>query len=209
MTALDAFLPYIRVHVSGLPAPVILQEVRSAAIRFCAISRAWKGFQVMDISAGVAAYAIPVPTGAVLGVLEEVYVNGESILPQPLDELRARWRHWTAVEGSPLFYTQLDPDTVTLVPKPVDDSADGLEMRAHYKPAHDAAELPDFLLDQHAQAIASGALSTLMSMPDLPCYNPNQAMAHQAVFEAAAYKANTQADRSFTRAPRRVVGRFM
>lgn len=209
MAALEDFLPYVRVHVSGLPAPVMVHELRTATIQFCERSRAWKGMDALDVVAGESRYVVPVPDEAQLAVLEEVYLGSQYLTPKPLDELRARWINWLDATGNPLYYTQLEPDAITLVPKPVVSQVDGLRFRAHFKPLPNAKQVPDFLLNHYGPIIASGALAKLMMMPDLPCHNPKLAEHHQAQFDLGAARANTQADRSFTRAPRRVVGRFM
>jgi hypothetical protein len=209
MSTLEDFLPYVRPHVSGLTAPMLTHEIRAAAIRFCERSRAWKGVETMDVVADQARYVAPVPEDARLAVLEEVYFNGQLLQPRALDEMKVRYSNWMAASGTPLFYTQYEPEALTLAPIPNLAIEDGLVMRAHYKPTREAKTLPDFLFDHYAPVIAAGALAELMMMPDLPCYNPQQAMAHQARFDLGADKANTQADRSFTRTARRVVARFM
>lgn len=209
MATLDAFLPYVRLSVSGLPAPVLIHEIRSACIRFCERTRVWRGMESLDVVADQASYPIPVPLGAQLQVLEEVYLCGDRLQATALDDLKSRWTNWLAVAGTPLVYTQLTPDELTLVPKPVVDLAEGLVMRAAYKPTRDAGVVPDFLFDQYAPVIASGALAVLFGQPDLPCYNPDQALFHQGLFDQGMDKALTRADRSFTRAPRRTVARFL
>lgn len=209
MAALDAFLPYVRLSVAGLPAPVLIHEVRASCIRFCERSRVWRGLDSLDVVADQSTYVIPVPPDAQLQCLEEVWFGGDPLQAIAMDDLKARFKQWPAISGTPLVYTQFSPDEVTLVPMPVTDLPAGLMMRGAYKPLRNAMSVPDFLYEQYAPVIASGALAFLLSQPELSCYNKDQALYHQGIFDQGTDKAQTRADRGFTRAPRRTVARFL
>jgi hypothetical protein len=206
---LDAFLPYVEPHVPGAPVPGMLFEIRNAAIAFCARSRAWKSMDTDSVAAGVAEYPIPAPPKANVVVVEAVFCDGQPLQPETLDGLRARWTNWITATGTPLCYTQLEPDVLILVPRPVAARVQGLTIRACYQPTRDADTLPDFLLNQYAEVIGRGAAARVLQTPGEPYTNPQKSMFYYQQFEEGVNRAATKAARGFTRAPLRTRPRFL
>lgn len=209
MIQLDAFLSYVALHCMGVPEPTLLIEVRSACIEFCERSRVWKERVSLSVREGRAEYEIPLPEGAQLVKLEEVFYDGDRIEAMAPDALHDRWQRWMSQTGVPSVYTQLDPMTLTLVPKPTVSLSRGLVLRACFKPDRSADTVPDWLFQHYVQPIAAGALARLMAVNSLPCFNPQLAMVQGVAFAEGINKALMAADKGFTRAPRRTVPRFL
>lgn len=209
MATLEQFLPYVEPHVVGMPLPGILQEIRQALSDFCEKSRVWKVKGSVSVRAGVADYEIPADDGGITVVIEEAVLNGHVLRPTAPDALKQEWPNWMAATGTPVRYTQLDPDNLTLVPIPVIDQPDGLKLRCCYKPDRAARSVPEFIFQQYAEVIAHGALARLLMTNPLHAANPKAAGYHQQQFDAGVYKALHEADKGFTRAPRRTVPRFL
>jgi hypothetical protein len=93
------------------------------------------------------------PSGAQLVAAAEVW-HGESKLPE-LTQADA-WRK-TPGYHTPLCFFARRPDALLVIPMPV-DGVENLRVIAALAPDDNAAELPDFIGQQYAQAVISGAL---------------------------------------------------
>lgn len=201
MAELAQFRPYVTLHAPGVPLPAVDHEVREAAILFCISTRLWKEVQTAPVVAGQADYGITPPDGAVLQVLDEVYHNRIRLLPRSVDQLRDEYEDWLIASGTPLFYTQLEPDTLRLVPIPAMSLAAGLTYRASYKPERTTTTVPDWLYEQYADAIGFGAIAALRANPNLPCYEAGAAQWYGERFQAGIQKTQTRIAKGFVRAP--------
>lgn len=209
MAALDDFLPYVALHCAGVPIPSMAHEIRSAAMLFCERTRAWKALQTVNVLANRGEYEIPMESQAAIVTIEEAIFNGNKLAPMALDELKNEWRDWITQTGTPLYFTQLDPDNLRLVPKPSTDFPKGLTLRIAYKPDRNANTVPDWLYQQYAEVIAAGAIGRLAGTRALPCFDPAVAQYYLQQFTSGTDRALNEADKSFTRVPRRVVSRFI
>lgn len=206
MATLDSLLPSVGVQVLGTPVPVILHAIRTAAQEFCQETRVWMVGHTVPVVAGQSRYLIPADDQAALVVLEEITLNGEPLVMESPDRLKERWIHWQTVTGTPQVVACFDPEALTLVPKPV--AAGTLWVRAAYQPDWQATEVPDWLFAQYARTIALGAQALLMDNKGLTCFDPNEAQAKRTAFVALMGQAQRHADRGWTRARRRVKGRY-
>jgi len=209
MAKLEAFLPYVALHCMGVPEPSMLHEIRSAAVLFCEQSRAWKRIDSVSVRAGRGEYEIPLEDEAIVVTIEEAIFNNQPLRPEALDALKSEWRDWISQTGTPLLFTQLDPDTLRLVPIPEADQPKGLTLRICYKPDRTAKNVPDWLFQRYAEVIAAGAIARLTAINSLPCFSPGLSAVFGQSFQEGINKALHEADKSFTRAPRRTVPRFM
>lgn len=209
MAALSDFLPYVSLHCTGAPEPSMLHEIRSAAMLFCERTRAWKALQTVSVRAGRGEIEIPLEDDAVVVVIEEAIFDGNKLAPMALDELKNEWRDWITQTGTPIHFTQLDPDHLRLVPKPNADFPKGLTLRIAYKPDRNACRVPDWLYQQYAEVIAAGAIGRLAGTRAFPCFDPAVSTYYLQLFTAGCDRAMHEADKSFTRTPRRVRARFI
>lgn len=209
MATLEAFLPYVGLHCMGVPEPSMVHEIRATAILFCERSRIWKALHTLNVRANRADYEIPVEDEAVVVAIEEAIFQGNRLPPEALDVLKEQWRDWMTQTGTPLCFTQMDPDSLKLVPKPVADLTKGLSLRVSYKPDRTARNVPDWLFQQYAETIAHGAIGRLVGTRAFECFNPELSNYYLQLFAAGVNRALHEADKSFTRTPRRTVPRFM
>lgn len=204
-TSLGDFLPYVLPQVPGCPDIAAKAEILRAAIRFCEETRTWKVLMSgVNVVAGTASYAIPVPSGAVLVLVEQAYVDGREITPQTVDVLKERYSNWLVVEGWPQWFTQLEPDRMTLVPKPTADYAAGLVVRGCYKPSRAASTVPDFLFERYAEVIGHGAAALLLATPGKAWTDAKAAAVQDALYQAGRDQARQEAGKAFGRARNRV-----
>lgn len=182
MAALTDFHSLIAPDVPGAPGVVISQAVLRTAIDFC--DRA--GIQIDDITVPVVAAArsavVDLPEGyALASVLKLRGADGRKLTSTD----RA-----TAINGKryeltepPLEYWVGGAKTLRFECVPsANETLTGL---ATLKPAATATAVPDVLLDDWADAIASGAKARLMQTPGKPWSSPELAAFHIGLYEKA------------------------
>jgi len=208
MATLEAFLPYVEPHLLGAPLPGLLHEIRQSAITFCERTRVWKEAHAVPLRAGVSAYEVPEPDteSGQVAILEEVRTADLLLQPQTPDDLKRRYQDWQTATGTPLYYTQLDPNHITLVPAPVAKGT--LSVRVCCKPDRSATAVPDFLFQHYAETIAHGAVARALETRGNPYGAPKLAVYHREHFERGIHQALMQAARGFTRAPLRTRAYF-
>lgn len=181
MKDLDEFLKNIRPFAPGVADPTAYEWIRQAAITFCERTRLWRYEDTITIT-GDNPETVVTPDGAVIHEIERLDFNGaelDEVTPARLDELMAEWRAGT-LTGTPGYYTQIAPNTVSLAPIEAGD----LGVYMWLKPSQDATELPDFMPDQYRQVIADGALGRILLIPNQSFTNPEMAMAFAASFQS-------------------------
>lgn len=182
MKPFDAFMTLITPHAKGVPIPTANSGILLAAIEFCERTRLWKyndSFTVNPTDYEV----LCAPDGAVVHEIESSRFNGRLIdrkLPAQLDAEHPGWRTDMTVAQASRCITQLETNTVILYPR-----APGvLDLSLWLKPAHDARELPDFMVDQYRNVIAEGALSYILMTPGQPFSSPDLAQFYRMKFDS-------------------------
>jgi hypothetical protein len=205
MKSLDDLAPSIKVYAPGVADPTMYFGIRQAAIEFCERTRLWRhddDFQVSsDDCEGI--YA---PSGAEIHQIEAVFFNGNELEPKStawLDEHMRRWRAGE-VTGQPRYYTQTKPDTIRLVPF----DAGHLALHFWLKPAQDADTLPDWMVDQHREVIAHGALGRILLIPNQSFTNAELGMAFAGSFARRLNELCAQGFSGQQRAPVRTRATF-
>jgi hypothetical protein len=181
MKPLDAFLNKINPYAPGCAIPTAFNAIRDAAIEFCERTRLWRWEDEFDVSASDAE-AISTPYGSVLLDIEKVSFDGEPLEPKTvawLDEHMNGWRTG-AVAGQPKYLTQLELNTIRLVP----GQAGTVNISVWLKPSQDCMDLPAFLSDQFREVIAHGALGRILMMPSQPFTNGDLGAGFLASFES-------------------------
>lgn len=165
-------------------------------------------------TAGSVPADLPLDTPPLTAIHEFEYaeLNGRPLDPIQFSTMNASRR------GAARYITQIAPGVVTLVPF----EAGVLEMSVFLKPAGnvqygtDAATplfdrynvVPDFYLSMHGQALAAGALARILSIPDEPWTDKQEAMKYGAMFSEkldSAFRANMRGQQ---RAPIRTKPRW-
>lgn len=206
MKSLDLFAAHVNQYAPGCPEPTLYFGVRQAAIEFCERTRLWRyddEFQVtFDDAEGIFA-----PASAEIHEIEAVSFNGQPLEPKTtawLDEHMRGWRTSGQVTGVPHYVTQTEPNTIRLVPF----VAGTLGLHVWLKPSQDAVQLPDWMVDQHRETIAHGALARILLMPSQTFTNPELGIVFANSFQS---KLDALSNRGFTgqqRAPLRTRATF-
>lgn len=174
MTSVDALRPFIAPLVSACPDPTMDHHVVMAAREFCERTRVWRVVDAFE-AAGTETEALAVPSNATLFEIEDVWLDGRHLERDRFSSQQL------GGSGMPDAFTQARPNTLMLVPPGIGS----LRVSMFVKPAIGADTLPDFLIDQHAQAIADGALARLFMIPGQSWTNPQFGSVHRAAFDVA------------------------
>lgn len=180
MKDIDAFLPGILPFAPGCAAPTAYFGIRQAAIEFCERTRQWRYEDTFDVTVDDCD-SILVPFGAVVHEIESAQFNGQPLDPKStlwLDTNQNGWRT-NALTGTPHYLTQVEPDTIIVVPK----SAGSLHLCMWLKPSQESTEFPDFIVDQYRETIAFGALSRILMIPNQSFTNVQMGAAWGKLFQ--------------------------
>jgi len=205
MKSLDELALSIKVYAPGVADPAMYFGIRQAAIEFCERTRLWRYEDEFTVSVDEAEF-LAAPNGADIHEIEAVFFNGQELEPAAtswLDDHLAGWRTNT-LSGLPKYYTQTEPDTIRLAPF----QAGTVSLSVRVKPSQDAETLPDWMVNQHRETLAHGALARILLMPNQSFTNPELGAAFGALF---ARKLDGLFDKGFTgqqRAKKRTKANF-
>lgn len=198
MKPLDAFMTLITPHAKGVPVPTAYNGIRLAAIEFCEKTRLWKYNDTFNVKPSDSE-VLCAPSGAVLHEIESARFNGRNLDPKTpgqMDDEHRGWRTRIDVAQESRFITQLELNTISLYPR-----AEGvLDLSLWLKPAYDARELPDFMVDLYRNDIAEGALAYILMTPGQPFSSPDLATFYRMKFDnrlgTLSYKSTTGQQRA-------------
>lgn len=156
--------------------------IRQAAIEFCERTRFWRYEDEFAITS-TDIDGLTAPSGSVIYDIDAVWFNGRKLTPKTTGQLvlEPTWRSGaTAQTSTPKYVTQTEPNTIQIVPFQTGQ----LKFALFLKPSQDATEVPDFLVDQHRETIAHGALARILLIPNQSFTNPDMAAAFGMAFPA-------------------------
>lgn len=168
----------INPSVPGCSLPLIVNQVRTAAIITCERTLAWRHEQTaFNLTPGKYAYDYNKPLDTdVHSVLHVALNDNSSLTPITLDQATELFPGWVrasttaqaiADNGSePRFITQVSPGQYSVLPPP--DAAKTYTLRMIYalKPSRDASEMDEDVMNQLEEAIVSKALQELLILPN-------------------------------------------
>lgn len=166
---LSDFSRFVIPEVIGCSDPLMEQALIQVAYEFCDKSGAWDELQEpQPLISGVPDYEIDVPQGAIALRVVHASIDGRMLHPEPL----ANVQHLSATQSDPRFFNSaIERGAVRLFPTP-GRSGQKLELMVAFAPSMTANSLPDFLMQRHADAIASGTKARLMLVPGQSWSNP-------------------------------------
>lgn len=211
---LKDFLPMVLPEAPACPRPVAEQYLRLAAIEFCERTRCWRHVSTQTISTQEP--AIVAPDYATIHEIETAEWDGEYELePTQFSEVDPDAYGAAAGEAGPARYiTQTAPNQVAVVPfdtgslrlslflKPRSGSEYGNDPNDPLQDRYNV--VPEFMLIQHGDHIASGALARILTLPKQTFTNPQMAQVHLARFERACDNKFSSNMKGQHRAKRRV-----
>lgn len=183
---LDALFPLVLPEVSGCPHPTLMLHLAMAAQRFFVETGTWVVMADEQITRdGLTEYDVEPATDAMVIRVRDVWLD--SILLKPAKAITAYERNANA-EG----YTHYDDRQVLrLEGKPRDGQR--LQMRVVMAPKINSTTIPDGLGARYQVAIAHGAKSSLMVMPNQVWSNPQLGAYHAQMFKDAISDARIEA----------------
>lgn len=220
MVSTRQFGPYIRPHAPGVSLLTAEYMARMAAIEFCERTRCWR--ETFGLSVTQQYFELPMFDFATTVDVSSVIWNGERRLePVAMEDLPPDWA--TMTPGTPETFTTSAPGvfivlpfepgvfsaSVYLKPRSGQDftitAADvpGAEIDTTQPLQDYYNQVPNFLLIEHAEAIASGALARILAMPQQKWSDPGLAAYHRQQFDMACNKHFSLNMRGQQRAPRR------
>ncbi len=213
--SLDLLIPFVAPEVKGCPTALIKNAIRSAAIRFCDKSEAWRyDIPATDITATQADYTIPVLSETQVVGIKTLFDSDDEITPKSENQLDLEWPKlnmtfgynsneryralpWRTETGArAIFYYQKTQDTVTLVPIPDTTKTGGLTGTIALKPTPTGTLIEQNLYNQFYEELAAGAKAQLMAMPDKDWTNANMVAYYKNLFDAGIAMASGKDARS-------------
>jgi len=211
--SLSLFSPMVLPYAPTAPEPLVIQHLRLAAREFCKDTRCWREVITTEVTAN------PVQPEATCAAnilaVQSAALNGRDLTPVPFDEVELDT--YLTATGRASMFTQDGNDDFILLPF----EAGTLVMSVYLAPpsgprviAREPAsepqnQVPAFLFNEHAEAIAHGALSRLLSVPGQEYTNGGLAAFFLAKFDAAKAEVSTQSIKGKQRAPIRTRARWM
>lgn len=175
MIEIHTFIPAVALEVPGCPQAVMKAAVLAAAIEFCNVSWCWRqSLEELRLMAGVDEYDIELDKGTRLVAVLNAADGGKPIAPK---------KGGCVEDGLQYFYLQ-DRSTLRFTMPP--GGQERVTLVAVLKPSRAAKKLPEFLYEDHGEAIEFGAKARLMAMPDTRWSNAPMVNGYVAMFRAAA-----------------------
>jgi len=205
MKSLDEFLQHINLYAPGCAAPTAYFGIRQAAIEFCERTRMWRFEDYFEVQ-GTESEAMFAPAASVIHDIEAAWFDDQKLTPKTVDWLDKNCNGWRdgSLTGQPQYITQTEPNTLRIVPA----AAGTVKVSLILKPAQDADEVPDFLVDQYRMVIGNGALSYILVIPNQSFTNMDMANGFGATFQGKLTSLSTKGSTGQQRARARTRGSF-
>ena len=192
-----------RVHIGNCPKLLITRELLRASREFFEESQVWQETYYVGVPGGVSEGQFNIKDGQAMLAVIDVKKMGEkrSLLKAPsrLDLSRS--------SGEPQAYSSTT-SKLFLGPIPTEDFI--AEVLIAVKPSLSATTLPDQLIEDWGEKIASGAVESLLNMPETNWYSPKASVGHGNLFRSGITRARTRIARGFSNAsPRASGGKFI
>lgn len=198
MVSLDAFLPRLLPYVIGVAQPLAHQALLDTAIQFCEETGVVRHTTSPVLTvAGQATYDVDLPSQTELSRVLKVWVGWRMVYAAPeamVDSVRGVSTDVTNDTGTIHAASVIEPGTITLVAAPSEDGFQ-IVVRAATRPTRSATQVDDALFNRWCDAITSGAIYRLASVPGQPFSDPNQAQIAFGMFRQQLNLAKIQANR--------------
>jgi hypothetical protein len=199
----DAWLPDVLPHAAGCPSVLARHEIKRAAQAFFRDSFAWRAvLDAISVDIGEPEMRVfPDASGTEIVRIEQAALGQSELKPLFIDAVAESFgADWSTQTGTPEAITAVTPNTIRLVPYPIEPQADRLTLTVSLAPSDAATGIPDELYARYREAIAGGAKSRLMLISGQPWANVDMGASLSARFEADISAARTDAARAHSRA---------
>jgi len=210
-TIWESWLDEVMPDLPGAPAAALVKNaIRNAATEFCDRTWVWRVPHPAPISviAGTAEYAFVPPANTKVVKAHRVWYDGLEIAPQTPENLSSLYAQWTTETGTPLYFTQRDPEKLLLIPIPEADLANAITAEIAIKPARAAVDIETTIYEKYLEEIAYGAKARMFAMKAKPWSDAKLAAFNLGMFDQAIGRAKVPAAKGHTRARLRVKPHF-
>ena len=213
---LDGLLPIALPQANGCPGFWVTQMARFAAVEFCERTRCWRHLVSFDAPEAVNPHVIPVE--AAIWEIERASADGQPLTAVQHTDVAKD----SITVGNPRYISQINPWAIVVHPFP-ETGPVRIDMSVFLKPRSDIVTgldadkplldslcvVPEWMMQQHGEKLADGALSRVLMMEGQPWYNPQRAAYHRALFDKALNRNHAANMRGQQRAPIRMPTSYM
>lgn len=198
MAKLSVLLERVHDEYPAVPEALALRALSDALKEFCTKTHAWQA-QLMDVVVVTgqaryelvdAIYEVAFSRDLQLAALKDVRLNGQKLYPVATEI--PRQNHYTATPGTPTGYIQWQPTVIELIAPPQDEGTLSLLAALTVKLGSTEMAVPDDLLDEYGEALASGAKARLVRQAGQPWFNPDLVVAYAGPYYAAITAAKNR-----------------
>ncbi|GLQ09250.1 hypothetical protein GCM10007913_11820 [Devosia yakushimensis] len=207
MRDLDELLPKVMPLAPSCPEPVALRYLRNAAREFCATTKLWREWDTVVLTAPEFQALPTIPDARIIEIEEGRIDGGPKIEPRTvlwLDDHYPGWADETEA-GPARFITQIQPNTISVYPR----QAGTLKARLVLQPSDTALEIPDFLIEDHGEALGRGAAGRILLLPSTEYTNPQLGAAYVAEWQGILDRWQTKARKGQQGARLRTKGSYL
>jgi len=189
----DAWFPDVLVHAPAAPDPLVRQAICRSAREFMRRTRVWtEWLQPVATTAGQGvSYTLALPPDSQPVRLERMTAGGR---PADIANAWVEPADWTQWPEGPR--TLISSDLATYVLRGDWAAGEEVQVQVSLMPTLGALGIPDPLAERHLEAIAAGAKSILLAMPDFLA--PELAAAYRMQFDQAIAAASIDRFRGHT-----------
>lgn len=205
MKPVSSLFPRLLPLVPGCPEPLAQQALVDAAIAFCEDSQAIRSdLDTLYVVAGVSEYELEPPTSQSVTTVLDVTIDGARLKSLYFDESAGL----PATTGKPThFYTTRNTGNLVLHFFPAPDARYKANVTVATRPTRTSTTLEEDLTDLWADAVVSGAVARIASIPGQPFTSIEMASAMGSMSVAASRNARRSASSGQIRGSMAVKGR--
>lgn len=182
---IESLFPYVLPDVPGAPDITARQAILLTAIDFCNKTEIWDEIQApYTLVDNTRDYSLTAPTDARVMAVKSAWAYNRELRPVTMIELQQLMPNWPVLTGSQVSYYNAPTDvgTIRVYPIPLDAQGAQMTLRVMYSPILTATTLPDFLVNQHLEALAAGAKHRLMLTPNKSWSNQKLALDQLTIY---------------------------
>lgn len=191
MIDIEDLLPEVLTWAPSVPEPLAVRHIRDAARMLCFKGRMWRDTDEIQVSTPLSEGVCTIADAAIVSIesarLGDYPLEAKSVAW--LDKKFDNWRRAADDESTARYVTQLNPNTVTVVPK-----ATGLlSLDLLLQPSRSAQQVPEFLKSDYGDVIGKGAAGLILMTPEQTYTNPQLGAAFTAEFNSKLGTASIMA----------------
>ena len=193
MARLDKLLNRVFDEFPAVPKTLALRALSDSVREFCDRSHAWQiWLPDIGVGPGEAVYELILDVGTRATALKEVRLNGARVAP-----VATEWRNLAATDsrlswGNGYFQTQ--SDAIELVHAPAEAGILKIRAALSLDLGSEIADIPDALISEYGEVLASGAKMRLVRQAGQPWFNPDLVIGYAGPFYLASDRAKARAN---------------